>query len=119
MAEPGQLARLVPTRELLVEIVRTQIDPADHCGDARIAAREFEQEIGFVRARTRLHRDAGVDAVGVEQRMQVGGEMVPRQHRHAGIDPRQVRGAVAPEVLVGVDADHRAPPVPRRAALAG
>src|SRR5262249_49069363 len=90
--------------ELALDRRRAQIDPADDALHERVLARELEQELRLRAARARLHGDAAAEAVRAQLGLEVRGQEVAPDARHARADPAVVVRRVAPEVLVSVEA---------------
>jgi hypothetical protein len=86
------------------DVVRLQINPADHAGDARVLVRELQQPACFFQRLSRLNRDAGVHSSALHLPLELPREKVPSENRHGSIDPVVLRRLVAPEVLMSVDA---------------
>ena len=86
-----------------LDVIGTEVDPADDALHIRVLIREGEQPIGFADDLTRLHGNRAVEA----ERLLQGGEILGQPaavQRGARRDPRVLRRVVRPEVLVGVEA---------------
>jgi hypothetical protein len=84
-------------------ILRLQVDPADDAADERVLLGEIQQELRLAERLARLYRHDPADAHGRRERRQVVREEVAAQRRQRVVDPRVLRGVVAPEVDVRVD----------------
>ena len=69
-------------REALADLRRAEVDPTHHATDEGIVARQIEEELRLTLRLVGLDGDAAIDAVGGEQRAEVGGKKVAAQHRH-------------------------------------
>jgi hypothetical protein len=91
-------------REVELDVGLLQVDPANDAAHERRRAREVEQEAVLVEALPRLDRDTAVEALGLQQRLEIDGQEVLADAGHGFVDPRVVARVVLPEVLVRVDA---------------
>lgn len=91
--------------ELLFEVGRCEVDPADDAEDEGVIFREVEEEGGFLVGAACLDGNAAVEGLGGELGLEVVGEEAASDGAHRVVDPREFLGIVVPEVLVGVDAD--------------
>ena len=97
--------RMLHRLDLLVEITGPQIDPANHAGDEWMPIRERQQPARFLERLPDLDGDASVDAGPLHLAPPVFRHEVALERRHRGIDPGVLRGGVAPEMHVGVEAE--------------
>src|SRR5687767_5498036 len=88
--------------ELSIDQFRLQVDPAHHAAyHLRMRVRQTQQEVAFGQALTGVDRDRTVEPGLLQQRREVVRQEVPPE-RPISLDPRIVRGVVAPEVLMAV-----------------
>jgi len=106
VAQPDQPRIARRALDLLGSIGRAQVHPSDDTTDPGVFPGELEQPARLREALPRLHRDARIDAVLLEQRLEIRGREVALQRGQRRSDPRIFLRRVAPEVLVGVDAHH-------------
>ena len=99
--QPGIGGQLLKLRRRLP---RAQVDPADHAADKGVFVGQFEQPAGLGQAVLRLDGDTAIEAGAIQQRLQIGGEKIALKRSHGIGDPGVVRCAVAPEMLMRVDA---------------
>jgi hypothetical protein len=71
-----------------------------------VARSELEQPARLVERLRSLHRDAGVESLPFQERLEIRRQEVAPQRAHRLVDPAVRRDRVAPEVLVRIDA-HR------------
>src|ERR1700712_2047486 len=94
--------RVAPARELRVDIIRAQIRPADHTENPRMLRGMAEECVRLAETVPRLHRDAAVDTVLIEQGLQIARQKIPLQRAMALVDPRVILRGVSPEMLMGI-----------------
>ncbi len=99
-------------REAIADLRRAEVDPSHDATDEGVVAGQIEQKLRLALRLVGLDGHAAVDAIGGEQRAEVGGEEVLAQHRHAVVDPGVTHRIVLPEVLVCIDSEHQALGVP-------
>ena len=93
---------VAPARELRFQIIRPQIRPADHAENPRVVCGMGQQCVCLAETVPRLHGDAAVDAVLIQQRLQIVRQKIPLQRPMALVNPRVVLRAVGPEMLMGI-----------------
>ncbi len=103
VADADQFGMLGESLQLLAEPVRAQIHPADDTLDEGVLFCEFQEPAGFFEVLPGLYGDAAVELNTVQQWLQVVGEEVLLQSLHLVRHPGVLGGAVAPEVLVGIE----------------
>ena len=90
--------------ELVVELRRKQIDPADHSFDSAIVAGKFEQPLRFFECLAGLHGNRSLDTDFPSFLLPVRRKPIPLEWRVLWY-PGILLLVVFPEMLVGVD-DH-------------
>ena len=90
--------------EIGARATRLQIHPADDARDEGMRVGEREQPPRLVERVRRLHRDALGETGALQRRREIGGKKIAAQRRHPVVYPAVLRGVVAPEMLVRVDA---------------
>ncbi|MCP1576317.1 hypothetical protein J2S30_004696 [Herbaspirillum rubrisubalbicans] len=93
-----------PLRHVGGQVRRGQVFPSHHPGNAPVSARQVQQETGLFAPGACLHGNRGVQAFGGQQGMQLPRQTIAGQQLHALAYPGIILGAIAPEMLVGVDA---------------
>ena len=109
MPDAHQLAMRRHAANLRLDVGCPQIDPTHHAGDERVLVGERQQPPRLLQRLPHLHRDTGVDADRIHLDAQIGRKEIPAERRHARVDPPVLRGVVAPEMLVRIDAPSRHP----------
>ena len=103
VADADQASMARECVELRAEVVRLEVDPAHHAGDAGVAVGELEQPSCFLQRLPRLHRDARVDAGTPHHVLCVGRKEIAPQRGHRAIDPSVLDRVVLPEVQMSID----------------
>ena len=96
--------------ELLGQVRRGEVDPADDARDELVRRRGGEELARLAEARDRLHEDRAIDAVRREERPQILRSEAPPDRCERVGHPRIPGARRVPEVVVGVDYESHAPP---------
>ena len=94
-----KLRMLRQFRELFLDRLGPQFDPANHTFDHRRMIGERQQPVGFSDCLARLHGDTTVKSCLSQQRFEVFGQPIAVQRRAFG-NPRILLFVVTPEMLM-------------------
>ena len=103
MAETLQIGAWEERREDLGEVWRRKRRPADDARDGWRPGSQLEQPASLVHGPAGLHGNGRVDAADLHDGYQVGQQEVAAQRNQRTLEPVEVLGVVAPEVVVCVD----------------
>src|SRR6476659_754497 len=91
-------------RKLHSDFGRAKISPANDPENERRRFGQLQQPSGFFQRLPRLNRNGALKTCSVQLGLEVFGQEVALQRRHCVVNPFISLRAIAPEVLVGVDA---------------
>ena len=86
-----------------VDVGRAQVDPSHDAADEVMAGGQVEEPLCFLEGLPGLHGNAALEAVLMEERLEVGGKKVAAQGGHGIVDPGIFDGVVLPKVLMSID----------------